>query len=60
MCILAGRGALGAAAELEAVAEKLGAPIAKALLGNKRNDIVTVEPPRGPKKKLKITKIEKA
>ena len=31
--ILAGRGALGAAAELEQVAELLGAPIVKALLG---------------------------
>src|SRR5579872_1333825 len=31
--ILAGRGALRATAELEAVAEKLGAPIVKALLG---------------------------
>ena len=35
-------------------------PIGKALIGHKRNDIVTVEVPRGPKKKLKITKIEKA
>ena len=35
-------------------------PIGKALLGHKRNDIVTVETPRGPKKKLKITKIESA
>jgi pyruvate dehydrogenase (quinone)/pyruvate oxidase len=33
VCILAGRGAIGAGAELEAVAEKLKAPIAKALLG---------------------------
>jgi transcription elongation factor GreA len=33
-------------------------PIGKALLGKKRNDIVVVEPPRGTKKKLKITKIE--
>lgn len=31
--ILAGRGALGAAKELEAVAEALGAPVGKALLG---------------------------
>jgi pyruvate dehydrogenase (quinone)/pyruvate oxidase len=31
--ILAGRGALGATAELEAVAERLGAPIVKPLLG---------------------------
>jgi transcription elongation factor GreA len=35
-------------------------PIGKALVGRKRNDVVTVEVPRGPKKKLKITKIEKA
>ena len=33
IAILAGRGALGAADELEHVAEKLGAPIVKALLG---------------------------
>jgi pyruvate dehydrogenase (quinone) len=33
ICILAGRGALGARAELAAVAELLGAPVAKALLG---------------------------
>ncbi|MDX6749395.1 thiamine pyrophosphate-binding protein [Geminicoccaceae bacterium 1502E] len=31
--ILAGQGALGAARQLEAVAERLGAPVAKALLG---------------------------
>ena len=35
-------------------------PIGKALLGHKRNDVVAVEVPRGPKKKLKITKIETA
>jgi len=35
-------------------------PIGKALIGGKRNEIVTVEVPRGPKKKLKITKIEAA
>ena len=35
-------------------------PIGKALIGHKRNDVVSVEVPRGPKKKLKITKIEKA
>ena len=35
-------------------------PIGKALLGHKRNDVVTVDVPRGPKKKLKITKIEKS
>jgi transcription elongation factor GreA len=35
-------------------------PIGKALLGHRRNDVVTVETPRGPRKKLKITKIEAA
>jgi transcription elongation factor GreA len=35
-------------------------PIGKALIGHKRNDVVTVEVPRGPRKKLKITKIESA
>jgi transcription elongation factor GreA len=35
-------------------------PIGKALLGHKRNDVVTVDVPRGPKKKFKITKIESA
>lgn len=32
-CILAGQGALGASRQLAAVAERLGAPVAKALLG---------------------------
>jgi transcription elongation factor GreA len=35
-------------------------PIGKALSGHKRNDVVTIDVPRGPKKKLKITKIEAA
>ena len=35
-------------------------PIGAALLGHKRGEIVTVEVPRGPKRKLKITKIEAA
>jgi len=35
-------------------------PIGKALLGHKRGDVVTIDVPRGPKKKLKITKIETA
>jgi transcription elongation factor GreA len=35
-------------------------PIGKALVGHKRGEIVTVDVPRGPKKKLKITKIEAA
>jgi pyruvate dehydrogenase (quinone)/pyruvate oxidase len=33
ICILAGQGALSASAELAAIAERLGAPVAKALLG---------------------------
>ena len=35
-------------------------PIGKALVGHRRGDVVTVEVPRGPKRKLKITKIETA
>jgi transcription elongation factor GreA len=35
-------------------------PIGKALLGHKRGEVVAVDVPRGPKKKLKITKIETA
>jgi transcription elongation factor GreA len=35
-------------------------PIGKALLGHKRGEVVTIDVPRGPKKKLKITKIEAA
>jgi transcription elongation factor GreA len=35
-------------------------PVGKALLGHKRNEIVEVPVPRGPKRKLKITKIEVA
>jgi transcription elongation factor GreA len=35
-------------------------PIGTALLGHKKGEIVAVEVPRGPKKKLKITKIEAA
>ena len=31
-----------------------------ALIGHKRGDIVTVQVPRGPNRKLKITKIETA
>jgi transcription elongation factor GreA len=34
-------------------------PVGKALLGHKRNDIVSVPVPRGPARKLKITKIER-
>ena len=35
-------------------------PIGKALIGHKRNEVVTVEVPRGPRRRLKITKIEAA
>jgi transcription elongation factor GreA len=35
-------------------------PIGKALIGHKRGDVVTVKVPRGPQRKLKITKIEVA
>jgi transcription elongation factor GreA len=34
-------------------------PVGKALLGHKRNDVVSVPVPRGPQRKLKITKIER-
>jgi len=33
-------------------------PVGKALVGGKRNDVVSVQVPRGPARKLKITKIE--
>jgi transcription elongation factor GreA len=35
-------------------------PVGRALLGHKRGDVVTVPVPRGPVRKLKITKIEAA
>ena len=35
-------------------------PVGKALIGHKRNDVVSVPVPRGPARKLKITKIEAA
>jgi transcription elongation factor GreA len=35
-------------------------PIGKALIGRKRNEIVSVPVPRGPARKFKITKIEAA
>jgi transcription elongation factor GreA len=49
-------------AEADLTENKLSneSPIGKALMGHKRGDVVTVETPRGPKKKLKITKIEAA
>ena len=33
-------------------------PVGRALLGHKRNEIVSVQVPRGPARKLKITKID--
>jgi transcription elongation factor GreA len=33
-------------------------PVGRALVGRKRNDLVSVQVPRGPARKLKITKIE--
>jgi transcription elongation factor GreA len=35
-------------------------PVGKALIGHKRGDVVSVPVPRGPARKLKITKIEAA
>ena len=35
-------------------------PVGKALMGHKRGEIVSVPVPRGPARKLKITKIEAA
>ncbi|MEA2448478.1 MAG: transcription elongation factor GreA, partial [Thermoleophilaceae bacterium] len=35
-------------------------PVGKALIGHKRGEIVSVSVPRGPARKLKITKIEAA
>src|SRR6266576_3785757 len=49
-------------AEADPAESKLSneSPIGNALMGHKRGDVVTVEVPRGPKRKLKITKIEAA
>jgi transcription elongation factor GreA len=49
-------------AEADPTEHKLSneSPIGKALIGRKKNDVVAVEVPRGPKRKLKITKIEAA
>jgi transcription elongation factor GreA len=33
-------------------------PVGRALIGHRRNDVVSVQVPRGPARKLKITKIE--
>jgi transcription elongation factor GreA len=49
-------------AEADPTENKLSneSPIGMALMGHKRGDVVTIDVPRGPKKKLKITKIETA
>ena len=49
-------------AEANPAEEKLSheSPIGRALMGRKRGDVVSVEVPRGPKRELKITKIEAA
>jgi transcription elongation factor GreA len=49
-------------AEADPIEDKLSneSPIGSALVGHKRGDVVSVEVPRGPKRKLKITKIEAA
>ena len=50
------------AAEADPAEHKLSheSPIGQALLGHKKGEVVAVAVPRGPKKKLKITKIEAA
>jgi transcription elongation factor GreA len=49
-------------AEADPMEQKLSneSPIGRALMGHKRNEVVSVDVPRGPKRKLKITKIEAA
>jgi transcription elongation factor GreA len=49
-------------AEADPAEHKLSneSPIGKALMGHKRGEIVSVPVPRGPARKLKITKIETA
>ena len=47
-------------AEAKPLENKLSneSPVGRALLGHKRNDTVAVKVPRGPARKLKITKID--
>jgi transcription elongation factor GreA len=49
-------------AEADPASNKLSneSPVGSALIGHKRGDIVTVPVPRGPRRKLKITKIDAA
>ena len=52
--------AIVGSAEARPMENKLSneSPVGKALIGHKRNEVVEVPVPRGPKRKLKITKIE--
>ena len=52
--------AIVGSAEAKPAENKLSneSPVGKALLGHKRNEVIEVPVPRGPKRKLKITKIE--
>ena len=47
-------------AEANPAEQKLSneSPVGKALIGHKRNEVVSVQVPRGPARKLKITKID--
>jgi transcription elongation factor GreA len=49
-------------AEADPAEQKLSneSPIGSALIGRKKGEVVSIDVPRGPKKKLKITKIEAA
>jgi transcription elongation factor GreA len=52
--------AIVGSAEANPIENKLSneSPVGRALLGHKRNEIVSVQVPRGPARKLKITKID--
>jgi transcription elongation factor GreA len=54
------RYAIVGSAEAKPAENKLSneSPVGRALLGHKRNEIVSVQVPRGPARKLKITKID--
>ena len=52
--------AIVGSAEARPMENKLSneSPVGKALIGHKRNEVVSVQVPRGPARKLKITKID--
>ncbi len=52
---------IGGSAEADPAESKLSneSPVGKALIGHKRGETVSVPGPRGPARKLKITKIER-